>query len=76
MQWQVIVAITIGILMALFPAALIWYINGGGIYEAIVRRKRTKLLEMALPNVNCSTNTDCPPGFICVRGRCVPQKAR
>jgi len=26
-------------------------------------------------NLVCSTHTDCPPGFLCENGRCVPEKA-
>lgn len=35
MEWQVIVALVIAIPVILFPVALIWYINFGGIYLAI-----------------------------------------
>ncbi|HEY82372.1 MAG TPA: hypothetical protein G4O01_03670 [Dehalococcoidia bacterium] len=29
------------------------------------------------PDVNrvCSVDADCPPGFVCVNGRCVPERA-
>ncbi len=26
-------------------------------------------------NLACSIDTDCPPGFVCANGRCVPEKA-
>jgi len=35
MEWQIIVALVIAIPVILFPVALIWYINFGGIYLAI-----------------------------------------
>ncbi len=35
MDWQIIVVLVIGIPIILFPVALIWYINIGGIYLAI-----------------------------------------
>ncbi len=35
MEWQIIVALVIAIPIILFPVALIWYINIGGIYIAI-----------------------------------------
>ena len=35
MQWQVIVALVIAIPIILFPVALVWYLNIGGIYAAI-----------------------------------------
>lgn len=42
MEWQIIVALVIAIPIILFPVALIWYINFGGIYIAIkeVRARR------------------------------------
>jgi len=46
MEWQIIVALVIAIPIILFPVALIWYINIGGIYlaikEARVRRAARK----------------------------------
>jgi len=35
MEWQVILALVLAIPVVLFPAALIWFINIGGIYIAI-----------------------------------------
>lgn len=35
MNWQIIIAIIIAIPVILFPAAYVWYINIGGIYEAV-----------------------------------------
>jgi hypothetical protein len=35
MQWELIVALAIGIPIILFPAAFIWYVNIGGIVAAI-----------------------------------------
>ncbi len=32
MEWQVIVALIIAIPVVLFPVALVWYLNIGGIY--------------------------------------------
>jgi len=42
MQWEFIVALVIAIPIILFPAAFVWYLNIGGIYQAIrdARQKR------------------------------------
>ncbi len=72
MQWQYIVALAIGTLVILFPVAFIWYLNIGGIYGTIKMRRVAKLLEKALPNMTCSINADCPEGYVCVNGHCVP----
>lgn len=43
MQWEFIVALVIAIPIVLFPAAFIWYLNIGGIVQAIreARQART-----------------------------------
>jgi len=45
MEWQIIVALVIGIPIILFPVAFIWYINLSGLYEVMrearQRRKST-----------------------------------
>jgi len=42
MEWQIMIAILIAIPVMIFPIALVWYINPGGIFntlkEAKVRR--------------------------------------
>ena len=35
MEWQIIIAILIAIPIILFPVALIWYLNVGGIVTAV-----------------------------------------
>jgi hypothetical protein len=41
MEWQIIIAILIAIPIILFPIALIWYLNLGGIVTA-VKEARTR----------------------------------
>ena len=35
MEWQVILALVLGIPVILFPSAYVWYLNIGGIYAAV-----------------------------------------
>ena len=35
MQWELVIALVIAVPVILFPAALVWYINIGGIYAHI-----------------------------------------
>lgn len=35
MEWQIILALAMGIPIILFPAAFIWYINAGGLVAAL-----------------------------------------
>lgn len=68
------IAIGLGLasLAVLIPAALIWYVNVGGMYQMVkAARKRSK----QAPNIVCALDADCPPGYACINGRCVPAKA-
>lgn len=49
MEWQIVVALVIAIPIILFPVALIWYINIGGIYLAVkeARARRAALKKQA-----------------------------
>lgn len=51
---------------------LIWVGIGVVLFQ---RRREVNLLEQALPNLACSVNSDCPPGFVCLNGCCVAEKA-
>lgn len=75
MEWGTILPLAIGTLVVLFPVAFIWYINVGGIYIAIKRRRMAKPLKKALPNLTCTIDTERPQGYVCLIGRCVPQNA-
>jgi hypothetical protein len=46
MEWQIIVALVIGIPIILFPLAYVWYLNIGGIYAAL---KKTREKRVAKP---------------------------
>jgi hypothetical protein len=39
MDWQIIVALIVGITIILFPVAFVWFINIGGIYRAMKEAK-------------------------------------
>ena len=41
MEWYIILALAVGILVILFPIAYVWYLNVGGVYSAI-RKAREK----------------------------------
>lgn len=75
MEWGTILPLAIGTIVVLFPVAFIWYINVGGIYAAIKRRRVAKLVEKAIPNLTCTIDAECPQGYVCLTGYCVPQKA-
>lgn len=64
MGWQEIMALAVGLPMVFFPVAYVYSIVGGGIYEVARGRRSAK-------GPTCSIDADCPPGYICVNGRCV-----
>ena len=43
MEWPVILAIVLAVIIILFPAMLIWYLNIGGMYVAIRERGRIRI---------------------------------
>jgi hypothetical protein len=44
MEWQTVVALIVAVPVILFPAAFVWYINIGGVVQALRKAKalRTK----------------------------------
>lgn len=50
MHWQVIVALVVMIPVLLIPVAVLWYLNGAGIFQTalkFLRKKSTKKVETA-----------------------------
>ena len=48
---------------------LIWVGLGSALYQ---KSKEANQLKQALPNLTCRINADCPSGYVCLNGRCVP----
>lgn len=63
--------IVLAVLIALFPVAFVWYMCIGGICVAI-RKRATSAVGEDVGTMVCSTDADCPEGYICIGGRCVP----
>ena len=57
-------AVIAGILVSLVPIAFLGYVNVGGIRKALRNRRDNARV--------CSIDADCPEGFICRDGHCVP----
>jgi len=50
---------------------------GINLYKTVSVRLGSKVsAKTQRTNLVCSTNADCPPGLVCVNGRCVPVKPR
>ena len=61
----------LALLLGLCAPLLIW----AGAFSALSQKRReSKRLEEAIPYLSCSASADCPPGFVCVEGRCIPER--
>jgi hypothetical protein len=45
MQWEFVVALMVGVGAILFPVALVWYLNLGGIYAALQKARGGSAVE-------------------------------
>ena len=59
---------TLALLLGCSAPLLIWAGAGMALYQ---KRRAASPLKQALSGVSCSIDTDCPPGYICLNGRCV-----
>ena len=64
MEWTTFAALVPAGLVVLFPVAYVWYLNAGGAVSWAVGRSRRS-------GKACSVDNDCPPGHVCMNGRCV-----
>jgi hypothetical protein len=42
MEWQVMVAMVVAIPIIVFPAAFLWYVSAGGLYQAVRASRERK----------------------------------
>jgi len=42
MEWQILVALVIAVPVILFPAAFVWYLNIGGVVQAVKRAQHVR----------------------------------
>ena len=66
MEWQIIVALALTIPLVLVPLGFVSYLSFGGIYKTVLRRGKT------IKGLGCAIDADCPQGYMCVGGTCVP----
>ena len=62
---------TVALLIGVCAPALIWAGAGSALYQS---RRQGSPLKQALANLACSIDNDCPSGFVCVSGHCVPAR--
>ena len=52
-------------MVILVPAAFVWYIAGGSLYKAFAKAR-----EKSRAYLTCAIDADCPPGQVCINGKC------
>ena len=63
----------LALLIGCCAPVVIWVAGGVALYQASYqRRKGRELAGTALPDLACSIDADCPPGYMCNNGYCVP----
>lgn len=62
----------IALILGSLAPLLIWVGAGSALYQS---RRRAKSSEKGLPNWACSVDNDCPAGFVCVDGYCMPEQS-
>jgi hypothetical protein len=73
-----ILGLTIGGLIALFPVAFVTYINVGGVRQILRRSANPGKISSSVETSStqaCAIDADCPRGYVCLGGNCVPQKS-
>lgn len=71
MDFTTVLVLVIAGLVIGFPVLFIWYLNFGGVYMAVKKKWFSNNLE-EVAGMICSINADCPEGYVCVNGRCLP----
>lgn len=64
---NVLIALLIG---CLSPVA-IWVVGGMALYQS---RKVKAFIKGTVPTMPCSLDSECPPGYTCLNGLCVPDR--
>lgn len=62
--------VLIALLIGCLAPVIIWVAGGVALYQS---RKGKSAFKKALHSMACSIDTDCPPGYICLNGCCIPE---
>ena len=60
--------VLLALLIGCLSPVVIWVVGGVALYQG-VKRKAAKKIQNAV----CSIDADCPSGYSCINGCCVPQ---
>ena len=77
MEGLSLVILALAAALVLFPVAFIVYVNAGGSYRAmrysLGARKTDR--EEETSRLSCRIDADCPSGYVCINGRCMPAQS-
>jgi len=77
MEGLCLIILALAAALVLLPVAFIVYVNAGGSYRAMqyfLCARKTDKLEKTYSSL-CSIDADCPPGYICANGHCMPARS-
>jgi hypothetical protein len=77
MEGLSVIILALAAALVLFPLAFMAYVNVGGSYRGVqhfLGVRRTNKRAEAL-SITCSIDADCPSGYVCVNGHCVPSRS-
>lgn len=63
----------LAVLIGCLSPFVIWTAAGVALYQFYRGKKASADVGRILAEMACSSNNDCPPGHICMNGRCIPQ---
>lgn len=69
---KLIGALLLALLALVCLPLLIWVAVFIGLGQ-VFNEWRTTRHQLSFGNLVCSTDTDCPPGYICISGKCMPK---
>ena len=58
----------LALLLGCCAPVIIWVVGGVALYQASSPSRKRVLRTLV-----CSVDTDCPPGYVCVNGSCMPE---
>ena len=67
---RILAVLLVGVVFIALPALV-----GFAIAGFFLLRQRMVRVKLGITELLCAVNTDCPQGYICVNGRCLPEKA-
>ena len=64
--------VLIALLVGCLSPVVIWVAGGMALYQS---RKGKAVIKGTVPSMlSCSLDSDCPPGYACLNGLCVPDR--